>query len=42
MPVKRILLGGDPAKVVQRDALANPAALDVFAARPTAARRLST
>jgi acetoacetyl-CoA synthetase len=33
VPVKRLLLGGDPARVVQRDALANPAALDAFTAR---------
>ncbi|MBM3678377.1 MAG: acetoacetate--CoA ligase [Actinobacteria bacterium] len=32
VPVKRILLGGDPAKVVQRDALVDPAALDAFVA----------
>jgi acetoacetyl-CoA synthetase len=30
VPVKRILLGGDPQRVVQRDALANPHALDAF------------
>jgi acetoacetyl-CoA synthetase len=30
VPVKRILLGGDPLRVVQRDALANPQALDAF------------
>ena len=30
VPVKRILTGVDPAKVVSRDALANPAALDYF------------
>ncbi|MEA2332020.1 MAG: acetoacetyl-CoA synthetase [Thermoleophilaceae bacterium] len=33
VPVKRILLGGDPAKVASRDSLANPDALDWFAAR---------
>jgi acetoacetyl-CoA synthetase len=33
VPVKRILLGGEPAKVASRDSLANPAALDWFAAR---------
>ena len=33
VPVKRILLGGDPAKVASRDSLANPAALDWFAER---------
>jgi acetoacetyl-CoA synthetase len=31
VPVKRILMGADPAKVVSRDSLANPAALDYFA-----------
>jgi len=30
VPVKRILMGHDPAKVVSRDSLANPAALDWF------------
>ena len=30
VPVKRILLGSDPAKVVSRDSLANPQALDWF------------
>jgi acetoacetyl-CoA synthetase len=30
VPVKRILLGADPAKVVSRDSLANPQALDWF------------
>ncbi len=30
VPVKRILMGGDPAKVVSRGSLANPAALDPF------------
>jgi acetoacetyl-CoA synthetase len=30
VPVKRILMGEDPAKVVSRDSLANPAALDYF------------
>jgi len=30
VPVKRILQGGDPAKVASRDSLANPAALDYF------------
>jgi acetoacetyl-CoA synthetase len=33
VPVKRILQGGDPSKVASRDSLANPAALDWFAAR---------
>ena len=30
LPVKRILLGADPATAVSRDALASPAALDPF------------
>jgi acetoacetyl-CoA synthetase len=30
VPVKRILLGHDPARVAQRETLANPAALDYF------------
>jgi acetoacetyl-CoA synthetase len=30
VPVKRILTGADPAKVVSRDSLANPEALDYF------------
>jgi acetoacetyl-CoA synthetase len=30
VPVKRILMGGDPEKVVSRGSLANPAALDAF------------
>jgi acetoacetyl-CoA synthetase len=30
VPVKRILMGADPAVVVSRDSLANPAALDLF------------
>ena len=30
VPVKRILLGHEPARVAQRDTLANPAALDYF------------
>jgi acetoacetyl-CoA synthetase len=32
VPVKRILMGTDPAKAVSRDSLANPAALDYFVA----------
>ncbi len=32
VPVKRILLGADPWRVVARDALADPAALDAFVA----------
>jgi len=31
-PVKRILLGADPAKVLNRDVLRNPAAMDFFVA----------
>jgi acetoacetyl-CoA synthetase len=31
VPVKRILMGADPAQVVSRDSLANPEALDYFA-----------
>ena len=30
VPVKRILLGADPASAVSRDSLANPEALDYF------------
>ena len=30
VPVKRILLGADPAKAASRESLANPAALDLF------------
>jgi acetoacetyl-CoA synthetase len=30
VPIKKILMGGDPDKAVSRDALANPAALDWF------------
>ena len=32
VPVKRILAGADPARAASRDSLANPAALDWFAA----------
>jgi acetoacetyl-CoA synthetase len=32
VPVKKILLGGDPAKAASRDSLANPEALDFFSA----------
>jgi acetoacetyl-CoA synthetase len=32
VPVKRILAGEDPARAASRDSLANPAALDWFAA----------
>ena len=30
VPTKRILMGADPTKVVSRDSLANPEALDYF------------
>ena len=30
VPVKRILMGADPAKAASRESLANPAALDYF------------
>ena len=33
MPVKKILLGGDPERAASRDSLANPAALDFFVER---------
>ncbi len=33
VPVKKILLGGDPATAASRDSLANPAALDWFVER---------
>jgi acetoacetyl-CoA synthetase len=33
VPVKKILLGGDPERAASRDSLANPAALDWFVAR---------
>jgi acetoacetyl-CoA synthetase len=32
VPVKRLLLGAEPATVASRDTLANPAALDEFTA----------
>ena len=32
VPVKKLLLGGDPAKVVNRDSMANPGAFDAFIA----------
>ncbi|HTR76263.1 MAG TPA: acetoacetate--CoA ligase [Solirubrobacterales bacterium] len=38
VPVKRILMGADPAKVVSRDSLANPEALDWFVALATRVR----
>jgi acetoacetyl-CoA synthetase len=33
VPVKKILLGGDPERAASRDSLANPAALDWFVER---------
>jgi acetoacetyl-CoA synthetase len=33
VPVKKILLGGDPDEAASRDSLANPAALDAFVRR---------
>ena len=30
VPVKKILMGADPARAASRDSLANPGALDVF------------
>jgi acetoacetyl-CoA synthetase len=41
VPVKKILMGGDPEKAASRDSLANPAALDWFVelARDESARR---
>jgi acetoacetyl-CoA synthetase len=38
VPVKRILMGDDPARAASRDSLANPAALDVFVALARNAR----
>ena len=32
VPVKKLLLGGDPARVVNRDSMANPASFDFFIA----------
>lgn len=32
VPVKKLLLGGDPARVVNRDSMANPASFDFFVA----------
>ena len=32
VPVKKLLLGGDPAKVVNRDSMANPDSFDLFIA----------
>jgi len=39
VPIKRIFLGADPADTVSRDAIDDPAALDVFIA--LAAKRVS-
>jgi acetoacetyl-CoA synthetase len=36
VPVKRILLGAEPATVASRDSLANPEALDWFVSRRAA------
>lgn len=36
VPVKKLLLGGDPAKVVNRDSMANPDSFDFFIAYATA------
>jgi acetoacetyl-CoA synthetase len=32
VPVKKLLLGGDPARVVNRDSMANPGSFDAFIA----------
>ena len=40
VPVKKLLLGGDPEKVVNRDSMANPASFDFFIAY-AAARELA-
>ncbi|MEP1944502.1 MAG: acetoacetate--CoA ligase, partial [Sulfitobacter sp.] len=32
VPVKKLLLGGNPARVVNRDSMANPASFDFFIA----------
>jgi acetoacetyl-CoA synthetase len=39
VPVKRILMGADPATAVSRDSMANPAALDYFVERGAALAR---
>ena len=36
VPVKKLLLGGDPDKVVNRDSMANPGSFDAFIAYATA------
>jgi acetoacetyl-CoA synthetase len=38
VPVKKILLGADPARVASRDSLANPEALDFFVQRTPVSR----
>jgi acetoacetyl-CoA synthetase len=38
VPVKKILLGADPARAASRDSLANPAALDFFVERTRVSR----
>jgi acetoacetyl-CoA synthetase len=38
VPVKKILMGADPARAASRDSLANPAALDVFVERSRVSR----
>jgi acetoacetyl-CoA synthetase len=32
VPVKKLLLGGDPDKIVNRDSMANPASFDIYIA----------
>jgi acetoacetyl-CoA synthetase len=41
VPVKKILMGGDPEKAASRDSLANPAALDAFVERASELTRSS-
>jgi acetoacetyl-CoA synthetase len=38
VPVKKILMGADPARAASRDSLANPAALDFFVERTRVSR----
>ena len=38
VPVKKILMGGDPERAASRDSLANPAALDFFVELGSGAR----
>ncbi|MCR9126467.1 MAG: acetoacetate--CoA ligase [Rhodobacteraceae bacterium] len=40
VPVKKLLLGGDPAQVVNRDSMANPASFDFFVAYAAARENL--